>query len=397
MSVSASREIAVERVGRVAIDVSCLVARPLTGVGYYTRDLLRTFLMGHPEWQASLFASSAKPAAGLACELGVEAHALRTLRWPTRLKNAMWTHLEWPPIEWFAGRADIVHGAFHLLPASRKARRIATVFDLSALRCPDTRTTANFRMHLKLLRHAAARADALIAISESCRNDVIELLHVSPERVHIVYGGVFMDEFTVPLDEARLRACRERFGLEGNYFIHLGTLEPRKNLPRLLEAYARVRARHRDCPRLVLAGQAGWMYDAVFETIERLGLRASVVTTGYLERADAVCLLRGAYACVYPSLYEGFGLPVLEAMAARTPVLTSCVSSLPEVVGKEGILVEPESVDSIEVGLDALIERRADALTRAEAAFERARMFTWARSADMLAETYRRVLEGAPR
>lgn len=379
--------------GRLTIDVSCLVPRPLTGVGYYTRDLLRSFLARHTEWRMRLFASSAKPAGDLAQELGVEASTVRTLRLPTRLKNGLWTRLEWPPITAFTGDADIVHGAFHLLPASRRARRIATVFDLSALRFPGTRPEANLRLHLGLLRHAVARADALIAISESCRNDLIDLLHASPERVFVVYGGVSLDEFTSPLDDTRLKACRERFGLTGEYLVHLGTLEPRKNLPRLLEAYARVYARRRDCPRLVLAGHAGWMYDDVFETIERLGLRTQVVVTGYLERADAVCLLRGAFACVYPSLYEGFGLPVLEAMAARTPVLTSNVSSLPEVIGKEGILVEPENVDSIEAGLEEIIEHHEEALARAERAFERACTFTWTRSADVLAEAYRRVLE----
>jgi len=379
--------------GRVIMDVSCLVPRPLTGVGYYTRDLIRAFLAGHPEWRMRLFASSARGAKILNAEFEA---GLRTMRCPTRIKNLCWTRFDWPPIECFAGTADIVHGAFHLLPAARKARRVATVFDVSALRVPGSRTASNFRLHLRLLRHAVAQADALIAISKSCRDDLVELLGADPNRIHVVYGGVFLDEFASPASADRLAICRKRFGINQDYFIHLGTLEPRKNVPRLLEAYARVRARRGDCPMLVLAGKAGWMYDEVFQTIDRLHLGDSVVHTGYLDRADAVSLLRGAFACVYPSLYEGFGLPVLEAMAAHTPVLTSQVSSLPEIVGDTGILVEPERVESIEAGLDELLEHRVEALNRTDAAFDRAQAFRWERSAEALANAYRRVLEGPP-
>jgi len=379
--------------GCVVMDVSCLAPRPLTGVGYYTRDLIRAFLAGHPEWRMRLFASSARGTKVLNGEFNA---GLCAMRCPTRIKNVFWTRFDWPPIEWMAGTADIVHGAFHLLPASRKARRVVTVFDLSALRVPGSRTASNFRLHMRLLRHAVARADALIAISESCRADLVELLRADPNRIHVVYGGVSLGEFASPPDTDRLAACRKRFGINKDYFIHLGTLEPRKNVPRLLEAYARVRARYGDCPMLVLAGKAGWMYDDVFQTIARLHLEESVVHTGYLDRADAVSLLRGAFACVYPSLYEGFGLPALEAMAARTPVLTSRVSSLPEIVGDTGILVEPERVESIEAGLVELLEHRAEALKRTDAASDRARRFTWERSADALANVYRRVLEGSP-
>lgn len=303
----------------------------------------------------------------------------------------MWTSFEWPPIEWFTGSVEVAHGMFHLLPAARKAKRLTTVFDLTTFRYAETHRAESAGSHVKMLRHAAKKADALIAISQSCRTDIMELLGIAPERVHVVYGGVFTNEFSVEFDSNALTEIKQRLGIHSEYFIHLGTLEPRKNIPRLLQAYARVRDRFLECPQLVLVGKEGWGYDPIFQTIQSLNLSGKVVHAGYVERDEAVSLLRGAYACLYPSLYEGFGLPVLEAMAAHTPVLTSNVSSLPEVIGDTGIQVNPESVDEIETGMIALIEQHDQALLRADAAYERAKTFTWENSARTLANVYRQV------
>lgn len=378
----------------IMMDVSCLVPQPLTGVGYYTLHLLQAFAARRAEWDLRLFASSARGAAAAADRLRAISENVHTAPLPTRLKNALWTRLEWPPIEWFAGRADIAHGAFHLLPASRRAKRAVTVFDLSWLRCTDTRTAANTAMHLRLLRHAVRRADAIIAISKSCRNDLIELLDAPEDRVHVVYGGVFPEEFAGPMEAAEVARLRARFGIGRPYFLHLGTIEPRKNLLRLIDAYVRVYTRRPDCPALVLAGKRGWMCEDLFRAVDRLRLDESIIMPGYVTREEAVLLLRNAFACVYPSLYEGFGLPVLEAMAARTPVLTSNVSSLPEVIGDCGVLVEPEDTDSITAGLEQLLDDAAGRAARAEAAYARAQQFTWAASAESLAGVYRDLLEG---
>lgn len=377
----------------IAVDASCLCARPLTGVGYYTLNLFRALALEAPEFRLRFFASSARRPRLAAEVLGQLGAGMRCVRWPSRLKHALWTRFEWPPIEWFTGPADVAHGALYLLPAARRARRITTIVDVSGLRYPHMRRARTDALHLRLMRHAVKRGDAIIAISDSCRKDMMELLEASPDRIHVVYGGVFLEEFAAPIHRERLEALKQRFGISGEYLIHLGTLEPRKNLPRLLAAYHIVRQRHRDLPRLVLAGVAGWMYDDIFATIARLGLENTVIHTGYLTRNDAVLLLRGAFGCVYPSLYEGFGLPVAEAMAARTPVLTSAVSSLPEVIGEHGILVEPENVESIASGLERLIEDRSGAAARVAAAYERVRQFTWQHSARALAAVYRRVLE----
>jgi len=372
------------------LDASCLVSQTgLTGVGYYTLHLLQALLNRHTEFAWHLFASSARIQSDAIDTLAPLCARTRVVRWPTRLKTWMWTSLERPSIETFTGSVDIAHGLFHLLPASRRAKRIVTVFDLTTLRHPETHTDA--ATHKRMLHHASRHADALIAISQSCKDDIVELLGVVPERVHVVYGGVFLNEFAVPFDMERVVHLKQRLGIPSDYMIHLGTLEPRKNVPRLLHAYAQVHAQRPDCPTLLLVGRKGWDYAPIFEAIRTLRLEPHVRHAGYVDRSDALMLLRGARACLYPSLYEGFGLPVLEAMAAGTPVLTSNVSSLPEVIGDTGILVDPLSVEQIGAGMLDLLENPTAAHECAAAARERAKAFTWEGSADTLAGVYRKV------
>ncbi len=374
---------------RIAVDVSCLNPQPMTGVGYYTRDLFDAFARTQPDFALRLFASGARGPSAPVEALGKTCGSLAFMRLPTRWKTWLWTTLEMPRMDRRTGPVDMAHGAFHLLPATRGIPRVVTIFDLTGMRLADTHTASSQRTHARYLKHAAKRADAIIAISQSCRQDVIELLGVAPARVHVVPGGVRLEDFQHPLDVDALARAKHKFGIDGDYLIHLGTIEPRKNLPRLVEAYAKVWSARCDLPKLVLAGKRGWMCDPVFETIDRLGLGDAVIETGYLTREEAVNLLRGAAACTYPSLYEGFGLPVLEAMAAGVPVLTSNLSSLPEVEGDAAVYVEPASVSSIAEGLERLLDEPEARRTRVIRGLERAKQFTWEQSAAALAGVYR--------
>lgn len=376
---------------RIGLDLSCLIPQPLTGVGYYTLHLFEAYHARYPQTGFAIGALSAQPVSACLEELGRDMGGVHYWRMPSRLKQFCWTKLEWPPLEWLTGSVDIVHGGFHLLPPSRSAPRMITLFDLTNLRQRATHSNDSVRVHETALCHAAARADRLIAISESTRQDAIELLGADPEKVKVVYGGVKLEEFDQPFDEAAHRDVCRQYKIDGPYWIHLGTLEPRKNLVRLIEAYGVLKARKAELPKLVLAGGKGWFFEAIFARIAELGLAEDVLHTGYLSREDAVLLLRGATACVYPSLYEGFGLPVLEAMAARVPVLTSNVSSLPEVIGDTGIMVEPESVDSIAAGLAQLCDDYGAARARIPAARERAETFTWDASAQALHGIYQEL------
>jgi glycosyltransferase involved in cell wall biosynthesis len=376
---------------KIALDLSCLFHQPLTGVGYHTLNLVRKILELDKTNEYCAFGSSGQSTPECFSSLAELGARTRGFRIPSRLKHFCWNNLNWPPMEWFTGPADIAHGFFHLLPPTRKAKRIVTIHDLSAFLFKDVNTRKNASLHQTVLTYAAKHADAIVTDSHSTREDVIEKLGAPEDKVHVVYSGIVREEYNVPLDPKAFDQVKEKFNIDGDYFIHLGTLEPRKNIPKLIEAYARLKARLPHCPQLVLAGSKGWMSEPIFEAITRHNLEKVVTVTGYLSRQEILLLLRGAFACVYPSRYEGFGIPVLEAMAARVPVLTSNLSSLPEVIGDTGIQVDPDNLDELEAGMERLITHRDEALAQVDRAYARAGEFSWESSAKALLKVYQTV------
>ena len=377
------------RPARIAIDASCAMESPLTGVGYAALYLVRALCRLDHGFDLRLFATPDRQSV----------HALDELRpcftsWSTpinarQLKYFLWPAVNFPPIEWFCGEIDIAHNLFHQLPAARKARRVVTIHDLSFLRMPEVHTRRNVEKQTRLVRHCARYADAIVTVSDHCRGELIDFLGVAPDKVSVVKNAVDHSEFEEPLDTERLAAVKERLGLRQDYFIHLGTLEPRKNIPTLLRAYNRLRRQESNCPQLLLVGKRGWLSEPIFETMDTLCLHGDVVHAGHLSRAEAVLLLRGALASVYVSFYEGFGLPVLEAMAARTPVVCSNIGPLREVAGDTALFVEPEDEAGVAAALESVLSEPAQAQARVEAAWARARTFTWTSSAEALARVYR--------
>jgi len=374
---------------RIAADLSALAATPLTGVGLYTLNLFDAFLDTQPDFDVHLFASMAHANRKPLDELAPRCASAHVVRWPTRIKNPLWSTLGWPPIESVTGPVDVAYGGFNLLPATRKAARTAMVFDVAWRHFPDTKAQRSARRYDRQLRYAVRHADRLFAVSECTKADLVAFYGADANRVDVIHGGVDFDALATPVDRARLSALRTTHGIPERYLLYLGNVEPRKNLPRMLSAYARVRDTHPDTPPFVFAGPVQWRDASVAETIARLGLEDAVIRTGYLPRADAVTLLQGAYACVYVPLYEGFGLPVLEAMAAQTPVLTSNAASIPEIVGDTMPAVDPHDEEAMEAGIARLLDAYGDVLAAVPAAQARAKQFTWPASAAALARSIR--------
>ena len=277
---------------------------------------------------------------------------------------------------------DVFHvsDVTQLVPEQGKV--VATIYDMSPVIFPQFHTSENRNTFGRKLQHIRQHADVLIAISESTKRDIIEHLGFPETRIHVAYGGV--DANFVPLaDQAALRSTLAKYGLrEPGYILHVGTLEPRKNLVRLIEAYAQVRQRCGDAtPPLVLVGQNGWDSADIFTAVARHKLSDHVQIVGFVADADLPVIYNGATIFAYPSLYEGFGIPVLEAMACGVPVLTSTVSSLPEIVGDTGLLVEATDTQAIAAGLQQLVE---DAELRRDLSVRgavRATRFTWQETA----------------
>lgn len=377
---------------RIALDLSCVMEARPTGVGYAAAYQMRALFAQARDFDFRLVATRPRGGSDALADCRDVFTRRTVLPWAGLARYYLWSWFDWPPIEWFSGEVDLAHNPSHQVPSTRNALRIVTVHDLSFIRVPETHTPRNIRIQTALIEQCVRRADAFVAVSESCKHELMDVFDVPADKIHHVPNGVCLDEFPVDHDAEALAALETRLGLTPPYFIHLGTVEPRKNIPRLLEAHARLRDRFSgDCPQLVFVGRPGWLCEPIYEAIRTHAATGRVVDAGYLDRAEALLLLRGAAACVYPSLYEGFGLPVLEAMASRTPVITSNTSSLPEVVGDTGVLVDPMDVDALEAAMADMVEKPEKARSRLDAACDRAHTFTWDRSASMLAELYRRL------
>lgn len=291
----------------------------------------------------------------------------------------------------------LLHGLAFALPLACACPAVVTVHDLSFFRYPQAFRRPQ-RAYLRWITRAAVRTAArVIAVSESTRRDVIALCGASAERVVVVPNGV-TGEFC-PADAAETAAFRRRKGLPERFILFVGTLEPRKNLERLIEAYARLigrRSAANAAPALVIVGGRGWFYETIFARVARLGLTDRVLFPGFVPADELPWWYRAAELFVYPSLFEGFGLPVLEAMACGAPTITSNVSALPEVAGDAALMVAPDDTEVLVEAMARVLGEPALAAQLRAAGLRQAARFSWLRTARETAAVYRAVL-GATR
>jgi len=309
-------------------------------------------------------------------------------RWSTSRAavRVAWEQLVQP---WVLRRigADLVHGPVFVGPLLAHCPVIVTIHDLSFIRYPDLSRPANRMYRTVLTRLSAQRARRLIAVSAHAAAESTRLLGVPRERVDVIYHGVDPVFHPLPVDE--VAAFRRDRGLPERFVLFVGTLEPRKNLVRLVEAFARIRDGR---VRLVLAGGKGWLYDDLFAKVEALGLDEEVVFPGYVMDDELPLWYNAATVFSYPSVYEGFGIPVLEAQACGTPVLTSNTSSLPEAAGDGALMVDPYDVEELAAGLDRLLTDEPLRHELRERGLAHARQFSWPHTARETACVYRRAM-----
>jgi glycosyltransferase involved in cell wall biosynthesis len=311
----------------------------------------------------------------------------RIIPWPR-----LWTHLRLA-VELWQHPPDVLFVPAHVLPLYCPVPAVVTVHDLGYIHYPEThRPFDRWYLDRTTRRHTRA-AGHILADSLATKRDLSDIYGANPERITVVYLG--RDEQLAPVSDPHLiNQTKTRYGIAGDYLLYIGTLHPRKNLARLIEAF------HLACQalpastralKLVIAGQRGWLYDEIFARVKSLGLERQLLFPGYIAAEDKPALLSGALAYLFPSLYEGFGLPVLEAMACATPVLTSNVSSLPEVAGEAALLVDPRRVEEIAAGLIQLISQAELRQHLVERGLRQVQKFSWDKAAQQVLEILERV------
>jgi glycosyltransferase involved in cell wall biosynthesis len=354
------------------------------GINWYIRNLL-THLprVDHDNRYTAFIGDRRFTSSGLALKLS----RLPTSRPVVRI---FWEQVVQP----FALRregVDLLHALAFVTPLLSPCPSVVTVYDLSFLLYPESFKRAK-RFYLGLFtRLSARRARRVIAISKSTKRDVVRLLGVPPGKVEVVYCGI--DEVFRPLTEDQVITFRSKRGLPERFILFVGTIEPRKNVTRLIEAFASLQTCQPANLKLVIGGAKGWFYEDVFARVEELGLEGAVIFPGYIPVSELPLWYNAAELFVYPSLYEGFGLPLLEALACGTPVVTANTSSLPEVVGEAGLTVDPFDVEGLAEALRRALGDEALCQEMRERGLKRAKGFSWTKTARETVQVYRRAME----
>ncbi len=359
------------------------------GIGRYTRELVRSAIgMGDAFEYVLFYAAGGLPAQQPyvtdlqhICRSYAYVRAVPIPLSPRLLAN-IWQRFRLPLlVERFTGKIDILHAPDFVLPPTR-SRALLTVHDLTFVVHPECFKPALRRYLSRAVPRSLPRASLVLADSYATRADLVQHMHVSTERVTVIYPGVTPQFRPLPTDVTE--PVRQRLRLPPEFLLFVGTLEPRKNLVRLLHAFQHLPT----SMHLVIAGRKGWLYEPIFATVEQSDLTRRVVFLDFVHDADLPALYNLAQAFVYPSLYEGFGIPVAEALACGTPVVTANVASLPEVAGDATVLVDPLDIRAIATGIE---EALANAEQLRAAGPRQAARFTWEESARVLLDCYQNL------
>lgn len=357
---------------KIGIDISQIIYG--TGVSSYTKNLVSALLALDKENQYCLFGGSLRRKRELK-------EFVQKFQDQTNVQNRLvsispmvadflWNNLHKLPIEFFTGKLDVFHSSDWAQPPARQARLVTTIHDLVPLLFPESSSPKIVATHQRCLKWVQKEVDRVITVSEATKNDIITHLRISAEKISVVYEAP--DPSFKRVGEQAIQKTKEKYKIPKEYLLVVGA-DPRKNVERIAQAIELMN----DAPTLVVVGRK-W---------ESSHLNSNkILWLGYIEAEDLAALYGGAGALVYASLYEGFGLPILAAMQAGCPVVTSNISSMPEVAGKAAVLVNPQEVDNIKQGIEEALNNREELIKKG---FERVKDFSWEKAARETIKVYK--------
>ena len=375
---------------RICFDGQVFMDEAVTGVGAVAIETLREVEKDDRfAYCVQAFAlGRSKEELGRLQRSGLGPDQIELCRWYHRgLYVRSWRWLPVPYSLFFPQKADIHVFWNYDVPPGVKGKKVVYVHDMTCVACPETMDDTVRRLLNQNLKDTCRRADAIIAVSDFTKQEIIRYLDISAEKVHVIPNGINHDVFFPDESMRKNSSLHTQYGLSGEYFLYLGTIEPRKNIVLLLDAYEKLlRSLGDQCPQLVLAGKKGWNLQEIEERMADKIFEGHLVTTDYVPTDEVPRLMRGALAFVFPSVYEGFGLPPLEAMACGTPVIVSDRASLPEVVGGAGLVVPVDTPDALANAMRRLVEELDLRAALSQKGIERAKAFTWKQAAQKLLE-----------
>lgn len=353
----------------IGIDASRATSAAPTGTETYSRELIRAMLALDTGDMFRLFTRETVARDFFSQNENVSVRAIPFPR--------LWTHVRLSA-EMLRHPVDVLFVPAHVLPPVHPRRSIVTIHDLGHLYYPEAHPLAQRQYHVAATRWNARAAAHILADSEATRDDIVRWCGVSEEKISVVYPAYDAELFHIVDDRERLAEVRSRFRIDRDYVLAIGTIHPRKNYVRLIQAVAKL-DKHLG---LVIVGKRGWLYQEIFGEVRRLGVEKRVRFLDYIPAAELPALISGAHVFAFPSLHEGFGLPVLEAQACGTPVVCSMTSSLPEAAGDGALFVDPCDVDAIAAAIERLIKDRGLREKVVANGVKNLERFSWKQSAE---------------
>lgn len=381
---------------KIAFDAQSLLEENKTGIGWTIEKVLENMeILPCDEYQLNYFALKNKKQKRQKMKLYERiGYATKECGWfPLGLYRRLWNIVP-IPYSFFMGRdADITQFFNFVIPPGVKGKKVVYIYDMVYKAYPETMEESTRVYMEQNVKKSCQRADFIITISEFSKREIVKYLGVSEQMISVVPCGVDLSMYHTKISQTQVKQVTQLFAICDRYFLYLGTLEPRKNVTLIIKAYYQLKHQSvKKMPQLVLAGKKGWGYDDIFRLIKEYKLETDVIFTGYVTEEEKVALLKGAVCFIYPSLYEGFGMPPLEAMACGTPVIASNAASLPEVIGDSGILIDPESIEDLK---KSMLEINENSQLRNKLSYEgakRAQNYDWRKIAVQLKELYKKML-----